>query len=503
MGEHDVSPDVQSELQTPFPEINITSVDAGFDTAPLLEALADEGVETEFIDGSKCFDKSRSDPGAQLTLDLLLRPESKKKASDCNIHLIVVAGKNDYQNVTDLAVSIINYRESGKSETLRIHAEGNVRGFLPAPVPYLSLFYFRSTPDTEGSALEALAEAIAKKIEAEINERPVRLLYLRSNNLPSVARNLAQTAKPGEASKFPGDADDDSEMSRYNPLYFYVEMNKEGAAEGNPMVHNPIGQLMLLGISITATPFFIIFDSINSPSSNKASDDEAVTATEQSARANATEAINRQDWEAGYRHLEDCIHSRNNTVREYCRYLLNNNPALRVAAKQTFSEPALQQSKSLYGDAALRIEQQRLAIYERITTEENIATASKNMHKVFPGYQYISEWKLRQEAGIYCPNADLGHTDAQKHIADIYFYGRYNVNKDMQRAYVWYSLAVTGGSDEADTRLGSVESVLTPDQLTEAQRLFEQWEPGQCERDLFRNSIGVTPYVGSGANPVN
>ena len=114
-----------------------------------------------------------------------------------------------------------------------------------------------------------------------------------------------------------------------------------------------------------------------------------------------------------------------------------------------------------------------------------------------------SEWKLRQEAGIYCANADLGHADAQKHIADIYFYGKYNVNKDMQRAYVWYSLAVTGGSDEADTRLGSVESVLTPDQLTEAQRLFEQWEPGQCERDLFRNSIGVTPNVGSGAKPVN
>lgn len=341
LGEHDVSPDVQAELQTPFSEINITNVDASFDTAPLLKALTDEGVDVEFVDGPGCFDKSLDDPAARMTLDRLLQPESRVKAARCDIHLIVVAGRSDYQNETNLAVSIINYRETDKSDTLRIHAEGNIRGFLPAPVPFLSLLYFQSTPDTEGSAIEELAETIAKNIEAEIDERPARLLYLRSDNLPTVTRNLVQKTKSDGSTEFIDDTDEDNEMSRYNPFYFYVHMNKEAAEEGNPMVHNPIGQLMLLVTSITATPFFIIFDSINSPDQAGSKDDETVTAAEQNAITYASEAINRQDWEAGYRHLEDCVHTRNSRIREYCRYLLSNNPELMVAAKLTFSESAL------------------------------------------------------------------------------------------------------------------------------------------------------------------
>jgi TPR repeat protein len=168
---------------------------------------------------------------------------------------------------------------------------------------------------------------------------------------------------------------------------------------------------------------------------------------------------------------------------------------LREAAKQTFSESSLKQSKALHGDSALKIERRRLSIYEKITSQENLVYASINMHKIFPEYQYITDWKLRVEVGAYCPNADLGHADAQKRIADIYSYGLYNVKQDLQRAYVWYSLATNGGDSDAKVSLAQVASNLAPEQLKEAELFLERWEPGQCKRDLFRNSLGMGPEI--------
>jgi len=495
LGEHDVSPDVQTDLKTPFSAIRVSTRETGYDTTHLKEALDDEGIEAEFADGSGCFDRSASEVKEAVTLDQLLTAESRIKAARCDIHLVIVVGQNDNTNETDLAASIINYRNPEYSETIRIHAEGNVRGFSPMPVPYLSLLYFRSTPDTIGSAREVLAEAIAARIEAEISERPVRLLYLKSDNLPLVARNIAQQAKPEGAPELPGDVDEDSEISIYNPLRGYILINREAAEEGNPMIQNPIGQLFYLLASITATPFVIIFDIIDPP--------ETATEAESSALTHASEAINRQNWEATYRHLEDCIEAQNNEVRERCRYLLQSDPGIIVAAKQTFSEAALQESKNMYGDAALNIEQQRFAIYESITTKDNIAWASRNMLSIFRGYQHISDRRLRKEAGVYCPNADLGHADARKRIAELYLYGNYSVNKDLVQAYVWYHLATKSGNDEALRQLDTITGIMTAEQLAEAQRLLEQWQPGQCERDLLRNSFGMAQDTGKNTTPAH
>lgn len=506
MGEHDVSPEVQSEIETPFAKINVSVVDDEVITTAILNALDNEGIEAEFIDGTVCFEKQLGGKGAYVTLDQLLQPHVRVKSGKCDTDFIVVVGKEDNNNQTDVAATIVSYKGTGEAETMHIHAEGNVRGFLPAPVPYLSLFYFVSTPDTEGSAIEVLAEAIVKKIEMEIDDRPVRLLYLKSDNLQSVARQMAlQMKSREEKSNSMSDPKvkktetfGDTGMSRYNPFAFYVQMNKEAAEEGNPMVHNPIGQVMIFMASVIAAPTIFILDKVFELEDQTTSESvSTVTAEEESAIAGASEAINRHDWEAGYRALEDCLHSRNAKVREFCLYQINTHSELKEAAKETFSESALRKSKALHGDSALEIERKRYAIYEGMATQEELASASINMHKIFPDYQYITDWKLRVEVGAYCPNADLGHSDAQKRIADIYSYGLYNVKKDMQRAYVWYSLATNGGDSDAEIRLAVVTSKLTQDQLIEADHLLEQWEPGQCKKDLFRNSLGVAPEINS------
>lgn len=394
LGNHDVSPEVQADIETPYTKIVVTVSDDVVVNTPLLHALNDEGIEVEFIDSATCFGNSHGEARTQISLDQLLQSDSMEKANACGINYVVVVGEENYiKNQTDLAATIVNIKETDKSETLHIHAEGNIRGFLPAPVPYLSLFYFVSTPDTEGSAMDALAEAIVKKIEMETNDRPVRLLYLKSGDLPYVARQIAQQAKSREGKNISAsdtelditvsddDADDDSEMSRYNPLYFYVQMNKEAAEEGSPAVHSPLGQLQLLLTSILATPGFIIFDAINSPDQS--------TGAKESPDRNVS-----PPWELYNKSKRRGIH---------------NFKWLCAAAEQ--------------GD-------------------------------------YRARW-------------ELGH---------IYFKGLYGVRKDLVQSVMWYSLVEADGHNP--TSVDDIRTQLTPEQLTEAEHLYENWKSGQCEREI-------------------
>jgi hypothetical protein len=99
--------------------------------------------------------------------------------------------------------------------------------------------------------------------------------------------------------------------------------------------------------------------------------------------------------------------------------------------------------------------------------------------------------RLVKDAGIYCPNADLGHADAQYYIGNIYFDKPY-YKPDLLRAYVWYSLAASGGHEVAATKLQKVLSELTPDQLSKASHLLKMWRPGECEKDLIEKSHGAS-----------
>ena len=89
------------------------------------------------------------------------------------------------------------------------------------------------------------------------------------------------------------------------------------------------------------------------------------------------------------------------------------------------------------------------------------------------------------EAATYCPNADLGHADAQKHIGDLYYFSYYNFfEKNLVSAYVWYSLAANNGHKGAAEQVDILTRELSPEQLSKALIKLEEWEPGQCERDL-------------------
>ena len=96
-----------------------------------------------------------------------------------------------------------------------------------------------------------------------------------------------------------------------------------------------------------------------------------------------------------------------------------------------------------------------------------------------------SEWKVKKEVGSYCPNADLGHADAQKRIGDLLYHGKYGLNRNLVRAHVWYTLAVNNGNGDAAEMRKQVASYLSPEEIQEANRLLEEWKPGQCKGDLM------------------
>ncbi len=67
---------------------------------------------------------------------------------------------------------------------------------------------------------------------------------------------------------------------------------------------------------------------------------------------------------------------------------------------------------------------------------------------------------------------------AQNAIGALHEHG-YGVSIDLLLAYAWYSLASSGGAQDAKTNAIRVARLLSPEQLLEAQSLLLDWKPGK------------------------
>lgn len=83
-----------------------------------------------------------------------------------------------------------------------------------------------------------------------------------------------------------------------------------------------------------------------------------------------------------------------------------------------------------------------------------------------------------------CRSADQGNPHAQIEVARLYRQGVGSIEVDLRKAYVWYKLAVRNGHEEYQWKLNEVTESLTSEQLVEAEQIFANWQPGQCERAL-------------------
>lgn len=112
-----------------------------------------------------------------------------------------------------------------------------------------------------------------------------------------------------------------------------------------------------------------------------------------------------------------------------------------------------------------------------------------------------------------CRAADQNHLNARLELAYLYWSGTYGLPRDYTRSYIWYRLAGSGEHREAvekwikklkkkpsfwssgqvcndqqacniANQIVQLQGMLTPVGVSEAERMLEKWEPGQCERDL-------------------
>jgi len=101
-----------------------------------------------------------------------------------------------------------------------------------------------------------------------------------------------------------------------------------------------------------------------------------------------------------------------------------------------------------------------------------------------------AQWELykrRKSRGEYdfkwlCKAAEQGDYRSRWELGYLYHYGLYGVRKDLVLSVMRYSLVESVGHDPKG--VDNIREQLTPEQLTEAEHLYDNWIPGRCERDL-------------------
>jgi TPR repeat protein len=94
-----------------------------------------------------------------------------------------------------------------------------------------------------------------------------------------------------------------------------------------------------------------------------------------------------------------------------------------------------------------------------------------------------AQWKLAtspdpQWERWLCLAAHGGNAEAQHRLGKHYRHGGGGVNADAVTAYLWLSLA------ESPHERAIVANSMTPDQITEAERLLAEWEPNPAECEI-------------------
>jgi TPR repeat protein len=74
----------------------------------------------------------------------------------------------------------------------------------------------------------------------------------------------------------------------------------------------------------------------------------------------------------------------------------------------------------------------------------------------------------------YRKAADQGVADAQYNLGVVYESGR-GVPQDYAQAHMWFNLAAAGGDATALKARDMVASMMTPEQIAEAQKLAREW----------------------------
>ena len=77
---------------------------------------------------------------------------------------------------------------------------------------------------------------------------------------------------------------------------------------------------------------------------------------------------------------------------------------------------------------------------------------------------------------LFRPLADQGYAGAQFNLGFMYDNGQ-GVAQDYARAHMWFNLSAAQGNEAGLVNRDGFAQFLTPEQITEAQRLAREWRP--------------------------
>jgi len=110
-----------------------------------------------------------------------------------------------------------------------------------------------------------------------------------------------------------------------------------------------------------------------------------------------------------------------------------------------------------------------------IAADKGFAIAQYKLGEIYQkgldGYQDYSKAAI-----YYNKAANVGHPKAQESLGELYEKGL-GVPQDYVLAYMWLCLASAKGDVTAITARDSLSKIMTPDQISEAQKLAGEWKP--------------------------
>jgi len=83
-----------------------------------------------------------------------------------------------------------------------------------------------------------------------------------------------------------------------------------------------------------------------------------------------------------------------------------------------------------------------------------------------------------------CNAANQGDASARLRLALLYLYGSNRLEENHTLAYVWFRLAGSSGSAQAIVEAEELEKKLSTSSLEKAKHLLDNWQPGQCEKQI-------------------
>jgi len=89
----------------------------------------------------------------------------------------------------------------------------------------------------------------------------------------------------------------------------------------------------------------------------------------------------------------------------------------------------------------------------------------------------------------YCNAAHKGHPTAQFLLAArFYKSGTEEITRDLQKTYLWYSLAKANGEETSGARLDQLRSEMSLDEIQNAEGLLAAWRPNpsECQEEAGR-----------------